>query len=113
MGTNLAIGCSWNTSFLRVKKAAAVATVICLLSGSFVAAAVSYSGAATSQQSVNVSVNRINKGDRLPGGVTLKHTPHLSSPPVSAVSRPPIGCDPVFSRTADPGRAHIFGRCIT
>jgi hypothetical protein len=109
MGTNLTSVFSWNARAL--KKAVAVATVSFLLSGSFVAAAVSYSGAATSEQTGDVSVNRTNKGDRLPGGMTLKHTPALSSPAVSAA--PPIGCDPAFSRAAEPGRAHIFGRCIT
>ena len=115
MGTNLTSVFLWNanrTSLPRaLKKAAAVATVGCFLSGSFVAAAVSYSGAATSEQTGNVSVNRTNKGDRLPGGAILKHTPPLSSP--AASTAPPIGCDPAFSRVAEPRRAHIFGRCIT
>ena len=115
MGTNLTSIFFWNanrTSLPRaLKKAAAVATVGCLLSGSFVAAAVSYSGAATSEQTGDVSVNRTNKGDRLPSGVTLRHTPTLSSPAVPAA--PPTGCDPAFSRVAEPRRAHIFGRCIT
>ncbi len=115
MGTNLTSIFFWNanrTSLPRaLKKAAAVATVGCLLCGSFVAAAISYSSAETSEQAGDVSVNRTNKGDRLPSGVTLRHTPTLSSPAVSAA--PPIGCDPAFSRVAEPRRAHIFGRCIT
>ena len=114
MGTNLTSAFSWNANRISLpralKKAAAVATVGCLLSGSFVAA-VSYSGAATSEQTGDVSVNRTNKGDRLPSGVILRHTLPLSSPAVSTA--PPIGCDPAFSRAAEPGRAHIFGRCIT
>jgi hypothetical protein len=117
MGTNLTSVFSRNTNRtslpLALKKAAAVAIVSYLLSGSLVAAAASYSGAAASQQTGNVSVNRTNKGDRLPGRVTLKNTPGLSSPAVSAAPRPPIGCDPAFSRTAEPVRAHIFGRSIT
>ena len=28
-------------------------------------------------------------------------------------AHPPVGCDPAFSRVADPARAHIFGRCIS
>jgi len=115
MGTNLTRVFSWNASCTSLpralKKAAAVATVSCLLSGSFVGVLVSYSGAATSEQTSDVSVNRTNKGDRLPSGVTLRHTPTLSSPAVSVA--PPIGCDPAFSRAAEPRRAHIFGRCIT
>jgi hypothetical protein len=27
--------------------------------------------------------------------------------------RPPVGCDPAFSRAADPARAHVFGRCLS
>jgi hypothetical protein len=115
MGTNLTsvfLSNASRTSLPRaLTKAAAVATVGCLLSGSFVAAAVSYSGAATSEQTGNVSVNRTNKGDRLPGGAILKHTFPLSLP--AASTAPPIGCDPAFSRATEPGRAHIFGRCIT
>ena len=98
------------TSAFALKNAVAIAVVSCLIAGGFTAA-VSTAGAARSAQPGTVSVNRTNKGDRLPGGVTLKHTPALSSPAVSAA--PPIGCDPAFSRAAEPGRAHIFGRCIT
>ena len=31
----------------------------------------------------------------------------------TAVSRtvPPLGCDPAFSKVAEPQKAHIFGRC--
>jgi hypothetical protein len=60
MGTNLTGAFSWNTNRTSLpralKKAAAVAIVSCLLSGSLVAAAASYSGAATSEQTGNVSV---------------------------------------------------------
>ncbi len=115
MGTNLTSIFFWNakrTSLPRaLKKGVAVATVGCLLSGSFVAAAISYSSAETSERAGDISVNRTNKGDRLPSGVTLRHAPTLSSPAVSAA--PPIGCDPAFSRVAEPRRAHILGRCIT
>ncbi len=56
----------------------------------------------------SVSVNRTNKGDRLP----LKHTSAVSWA-VAVKARLPVGCDPAFSRVADPARAHIFGRCIS
>ncbi len=58
-----------------------------------------------------IAVNRINKGDRLP--LALKLTPDISLPLVSTLPRPPVGCDPAFSRAADPARAHIFGRCMS
>jgi len=62
-------------------------------------------------KSGTVSVVRTNKGDRLP--LAFKRTSTTSSPAVSTLPRPPIGCEPAFSRNADPARAHIFGRCIS
>jgi hypothetical protein len=54
---------------------------------------------------------RSHKGDRLQ--VALKHASRFSSAVVTTLSRPPIGCDPVFSRLADSERSHAFGRCIS
>src|SRR6516162_6392059 len=70
------------------------------------AAAVASAGDARSAQSGTVSVVRTNKGDRLP--LAFKRTSTTSSPAVSTLPRPPIGCEPAFSRNADPARAHIF-----
>jgi hypothetical protein len=75
------------------------------------AAAVHGAGAAISTQSDVVSVDHTHKGDRLP--LASKQTSTVSSPVVTTLSRPPIGCDPAFSRVADPKRSHIFGRCIS
>jgi hypothetical protein len=75
------------------------------------AAAVSGAGAALNTQADIVSVDRTNKGNRLP--LAPKHTSTVSSPVVTTLSRPPIGCEPAFSRAADPKRSHIFGRCIS
>ena len=60
-----------------------------------------------------VSVNRINKGDRLPQAPAerLSH----SSPSTEAVVPPkrvPLGCDPAFSPIADPARGSIYKRCL-
>ena len=60
-----------------------------------------------------VSVNRINKGDRLPQAPAerLSH----SSPSTEAVVPPkrvPLGCDPAFSPVADPVRGSIYRRCL-
>jgi hypothetical protein len=68
-------------------------------------------GAASGIQSDIVSVAHTHKGDRLP--LAPKHIPTVSSPVVTAISRPPIGCEPAFSRVADPKRSYIFGRCIS
>ena len=98
--------------FGRVAKSmVAIGAVGCLAVGSFTAA-VTGAGAALSAQPLEaISVNRTDEGDRLP--LTIEHTPSISSPSVSTLSRPPIGCEPAFSRAADPARAHIFGRCIS
>jgi hypothetical protein len=93
-----------------LKNAIAIAVVGCLFAGGFTAAA-GTAGAARSEHPDTGSVNRIHKGDRLP--LALKLTSTISSPIVSTMPRAPFGCDPAFSRAADPARAHIFGRCIS
>jgi len=51
----------------------------------------------------NVLVNRATEGDRLP----LKRT-STALLPVAAKAQPPVGCDPAFSRVADPAREHVW-----
>ena len=85
----------------------AVAIVVGLIAGAFPAVVSTPSVAKTAQQTV--SVNRTNKGDRLP----LERTSAVSLPVAAVKAHPPVGCDPAFSRVADPARAHIFGRCIS
>jgi hypothetical protein len=60
-----------------------------------------------------VSVNRVNKADRLSQAPPerLSH----GSPATEAVLPPgrvPLGCDPAFSPVADPARGNIFKRCM-
>jgi len=63
------------------------------------------------EPSVSVSVDRTNKGDRLSIVSTAKA--RANGPSSATVSRtsPPLGCDPAFSKVAEPQKAHIFGRC--
>ena len=75
------------------------------------AAAVDGAGAAISAQPEVVLVDHTHKGDWLP--LASKETSPVSSPVVTTLPRPPIGCDSAFSRVADPKRSHIFGRCIS
>jgi hypothetical protein len=86
------------------RNVAVVGVVSCLAVTGF-AAAVHGAGAAS------ISVAHTHKGDRLP--LAPKHIPTVPSPVVTALSRPPIGCEPAFSRVADPKRSYIFGRCIS
>ena len=92
------------------KNIALIGVVGCLAVTGF-AAAVTGAGAALNSQSDGVSVDRTHKDDRLP--LAVEGTSTVSSPIVTTLSRPPIGCEPAFSRAADPKRAHIFGRCIS
>jgi hypothetical protein len=93
------------------KSMVAMGVVGCLAVGSFTAAVTGAGAALSAQPPEAISVNHTNKGDRL--SLAIKHTPSISSPSVSTLSRPPIGCEPAFSRAADPARAHIFGRCLS
>jgi hypothetical protein len=95
----------------RSAKSLAVIGVASCLAVTGFAVAVTCAGAALSAQPDIVSVNRTHKSDRLP--VVLKRTSTVSSPVVTTLSRPPIGCEPAFSRVADPQHVHIFGRCIS
>lgn len=69
-----------------------------------------------SEQAVAISVNRVNKGDRLPQSSLLSHPLNDRLRPVTTSSppeKPPLGCDPAFSPIEAPGLAHIFNRCLT
>jgi hypothetical protein len=90
----------------KLKTAMAVAIAVGLVAGAF-PALVTNPGFAKAPQT-NVLVNRAIKGDRLP----LKRT-SAALLPIEAKAKLPVGCDPAFSRAADPARAHIFGRCIS
>jgi len=62
----------------------------------------------------SVSVNRVNKGDRLSQAPPVDRPSH-SSPSTEAVIPPkrvPLGCDPAFSPVADPAHANVYKRCI-
>jgi hypothetical protein len=91
------------------KNVAVIGVVSCLAVLGF-AAAVTGAGPALSTQINIVSVDHTHKGDRLP---LAPKQASRSSPVVTTLSRPPIGCESAFSRAADPKRSHIFGRCIS
>ena len=95
----------------RAIKSIAVIGVVACLAVTGLAAAEHGAGAAISPQSDIVSVDHTHKGDRLP--LAPKNISTVSSPVVITFSRPPIGCEPAFSRVADPKRSQIFGRCIS
>jgi len=63
------------------------------------------------EQVASVSVDRVNKADRLPSRAALATHVNGASPTV-ARKRPPLGCDRVFSPMTNPGQAGIYKRCM-
>ena len=103
-----------STSVRVSRKAAAkitAITVVGFLAVTGFTTGMTGAGVALSTPADIVAVDRAHKGDRLP--LAAGHTSTLSSPVVTTLSRPPIGCESAFSRAADPKRSHIFGRCIS
>ena len=72
-------------------------------------------GAVPVAQTEIVTVNPVNKGDRLPISPRQEVRPALSPSSTDgakpSLKHPPIGCDPAFSPVADPARANIYKRC--
>jgi hypothetical protein len=110
MDTKSTAASAQRTSRQAARNVAVIGVVGCLAVVGF-AAAVTGAGPALSTQIDIVSVDHTHKGDRLP--LVPKHTSKASSPVVTTLSRPPIGCESAFSRVADPKRSHVFGRCIS
>jgi hypothetical protein len=110
MDTNSTAFFAQRVSRQATRNVAVIGVVSCLAAVAF-AAAVTGAGPALSTQINIVSVDHTHKGDRLP--LVPKHASKASSPVVTTLSRPPIGCESAFSRAADPRRSHIFGRCIS
>jgi hypothetical protein len=106
MDTNSTAFFAQRVSRQATRNVAVIGVVSCLAAVAFAGA-----GPALSTQINIVSVDRTHKGDRLP--LVPKHASKASSPVVTTLSRPPIGCESAFSRAADPKRSHIFGRCIS
>jgi hypothetical protein len=64
---------------------------------------------------LTVSVNGLNKADRLAPSSILTQYPNDRSgagPASSSPKRPPFGCDSAFSSISAPRLAHIFKRCL-
>ena len=108
MGTNLNVELA-RVQRLTAKSAVITGLVCCLAAAGF---ALAMTGAGTlSAQPETISVDRTHKGDR--ALLSPKPTLKVPSAAVTTLPRPPVGCESAFSRTVDPERAHIFGRCIS
>src|SRR6478672_5696679 len=110
MGPNSTAFFAQRVSRRAARNIAVIGIVSCLTVLGF-SAAVTGAGPALSTQINIVSVDHTHKGDRLP--LVPKHASKASSPVVTTLSRPPVGCEAAFSRAADPKRSHMFGRCIS
>ena len=78
-------------------------------------AAVTAPSDAGSGQATSLSVDRANKGDRLPYASRSKtrvDSPFLATTPQVSPKRPPLGCDAAFSSVAGPAEARIYRRCL-
>jgi hypothetical protein len=95
--------------FARIGRSFAVIGVAGCLAAGCLAGALTGAGAFGAQANV-ISVDRTHKGDRL--SLSPRPTSKLS-PAVTTLAKPPVGCEPAFSRIVDPDRAHVFGRCIS
>jgi hypothetical protein len=94
------------------KETIAIALLGCLIGTAY--GSVTAPGAAKSEQTPLVTVNRVNKGDQLPSiSTSTLNRKTAPSPAMSSASakRPPLGCDRAFSQFADPVRANIYKRC--
>src|SRR5262245_31446919 len=77
------------------------------------AGGMSWAATAATNSEGSVSVNRVNKGDRLsPSSVDRLSQNSTSTESMVPLKRVPLGCDPAFSPFADPALAHIYKRCV-
>jgi hypothetical protein len=105
-----------NSVLSRVANLALIITVAlaCVeMSGLVATGSVSGMSIYTTGAEATVSVNRVNKGDRLIQ--TSTDRPSHNSTSIEVVvphKRVPLGCDPAFSPFADPALAHVYKRCM-
>ena len=93
---------------LRLK--VAIAVLGCVMVGG--CSLIGAPGDVSAERTATASVNRVNKGDRLPSLAAAKS--FVKGAPSSAASarrQLPLGCDPAFSPIADPARAGVYKRC--
>jgi len=91
------------------KKDIVVAGLVVVMASIFAGAA-GPSGSG-SKLTAAVSVDRANKGDRLPPRSKTHVNSSLTTTPQARPQRPPLGCEPAISSLADPLRANIYKRC--
>lgn len=97
------------TSSYHFKRTVAAVLLSCFIAGGV--GAMTNPAVTESNETTTISVNRTQKGDRLPQASIAYPRPNDSE--ISTSPKPvPLGCDPAFSPVAAPQFAHIFGRCM-
>jgi hypothetical protein len=109
MGTDINVELSRVQRFTA--RSAVMQGLVCCLAAAGFALAMTGAGTALSAQPEAISVDRTHKGDR--AVLSPKPTLKVPSAVVTTLPRLPVGCESAFSRTVDPERSHIFGRCIS
>lgn len=90
----------------------------CLLSGLIAGAfsVLTSEGAADTAPVTAISVNRLNKADRLPsspGIQLLRHDSGFPAPELRALGPTPIGCELAFSTLEELAHANIIRDCLS
>ena len=98
------------SAFKRDRGACAITLLSCLIAGAFTAATSAADAARSERVDAQSGWIMVQQGRSAVGAVKFTSA---TTPLVTSMQRPPVGCDPAFSRAADPGRAHIFGRCVS
>jgi hypothetical protein len=89
-----------------------VAVAFVVMSGLVAAGSVGGMNSSDTREDL-ISVNRVNKGDRLTRMSTDRSSQNSTSIEVVVPrKRVPLGCDPAFSPFVDPALAHIYKRCM-
>jgi hypothetical protein len=93
-------------------------TAACLLSGLIagVFSMLTSEGAADTAPATAISVNRLNKADRLPsspGIQLLRHDSSFPAPELRALGPIPIGCELAFSTLVELAHANIIRGCLS
>jgi hypothetical protein len=90
------------------KEFVVAAYLVCMTAGAL-ALMTAHNGSG-GEQTASVSVDRTNKGDRLPYALSSKT--HVNSSLLTTTPKQlPLGCDPAFGSLADPTRSNIYKRC--
>lgn len=100
--------------FLRIYPRLLVASLVLTSAFWLIGVGPFWNGAAApgaANGAAQVTVNRLHKGDRMPGPAVWHDIPVPRSVP--SEQRVPLGCDRAFSPVVAPAAKSVYGRCLT